>query len=101
MNENKDYTPQELLKLGEEKNHLELAKDTTGENNVTRQRSGMEELKICDVFTEEDIKFNRRMVDEGMESKTKINNTSLFKNHNYNYVSEIVNEFRRKWGIHE
>lgn len=29
----------------------------------------MEELKIFDVFTEEDIKFNRKMVDEGLKSK--------------------------------
>jgi hypothetical protein len=59
----------------------------------------MEELKIFDVFTEEDIKFNRKMVDEGLKSKkTK---PSIFKNRNCDYTSEIINEFRRKWGICE
>ena len=59
----------------------------------------MEELKIFDVFTEEDIKFNRKMVDEGLKSKKR--KPSIFKNRNCDYSSEIINEFRRKWGICE
>jgi len=58
----------------------------------------MEELEIFEIFTEEDIKFNRKMVDEGLKSKEK-RKPSIFKNRNCDYTSEIINEFRRKWGI--
>lgn len=76
----------------------------------------MSELEIIQVFTEEDIKFNKKMVELGYELQEqkrfpdrrggKMNmygqqGSSMFAGRDYDFTSEILAEFRRKWGIHE
>lgn len=71
-------------------------------------------MEILEVFTEEDIKFNRKMVDcalklqqskkipdrrggkMAMKSHLK---SDMFKERDYDFTSEILGEFREKWGL--
>lgn len=71
----------------------------------------MEKLEIIEVFTEDDIKFNRKMVDlslslqgqrkiPGQKPKRKIQNqipNSYMRD--VDCTKDIVEEFRRKWGL--
>lgn len=60
------------------------------------------EKSIPKIFTEEDIKFNRKMVDEErkLEQKGKLRKVNT-RTTNCSFISEIINEFRRKWGIEQ
>lgn len=71
----------------------------------------MEKLEIIEVFTEDDIKFNRKMVDlslslqgqrkiPGQKPKRKIQNQiqNLYMR-DVDCTKDIVEEFRRKWGL--
>lgn len=71
----------------------------------------MEKLEIIEVFTEDDVKFNRKMVDlslslqdqrkiPGQKTKRKIQNqmpNSYMRD--VDCTKDIVEEFRRKWGL--
>lgn len=75
----------------------------------------MDNLEIVEVFTEEDIKFNREMVDRALKlreqrkfpdrrvGKMQMKNqkkSDMFAERDYDFSSKILSEFRRKWGIH-
>lgn len=57
---------------------------------------------IVKIFTEEDKKFNRMMIDEA-KNMQKINHikSDNFKNRNYDFVSDIIKYFRKKYGIND
>ena len=71
----------------------------------------MEKLEIIEVFTEDDVNFNRKMVDlslslqdqrkiPGQKTKRKIQNqmpNSYMRD--VDCTKDIVEEFRRKWGL--
>lgn len=58
----------------------------------------MTELKLIEVFTEEAIEFNKKMVARSLEKKTQ--NKSM-KKRDYDFSSEVLSDFRKKWGIEE
>ena len=60
----------------------------------------MYDLNFLEIFTKEDIEFNHQMVDEALKLQGKIKKY-MFQNRNYDFSSEILSEFRRKWGISE
>lgn len=74
-------------------------------NDVRKQEN--EELKqkvneITSMFTEEDKKFNRKMMKRGIElSYGKKKRPSIFQDRQYDFSSEILGDFRKKWGIPE
>jgi hypothetical protein len=52
--------------------------------------------KIEEIFTEEDKEFNRKMVELGQNfRKNETNNCG----ENEDYISEILDDFSKKWGI--
>lgn len=55
--------------------------------------------EIIEVFTKEDIEFNKKMMDISRELPNVPIKTQFEKDRNYDFISEILNEFRRKWGI--
>lgn len=57
----------------------------------------MEDLHIETIFTDEDKKFNRLMVDNTRNLKN--NTTSSFQNQEYDFISKILNDFNKKWEI--
>lgn len=76
----------------------------------------LDNLNILEVFTLEDVEFNKKMVDRALKlreqkkfperrgGKMLMNNrqkSDMFKNRDYDFASEILGEFRRKWGIPE
>lgn len=76
----------------------------------------MENLEIMEVFTDEDIKFNRKMVDRALTlqenkkfpdrrgGKMPMKNqwkSDMFEGRDYDFSSEILGDFRRKWGLPE
>lgn len=76
----------------------------------------MNNLEFLDIFTEEDIAFNRKMVDLTLElqnakrfpekrgGKMQMKNrqkSGMFEDRDYDFSSEVLGEFRRKWGIPE
>ena len=58
------------------------------------------ELEICNVFSEEDKKFNRKMVEVATEFPKKTLDPFEEKSE-YDISSEIIEAFRAKWGISE
>jgi hypothetical protein len=76
----------------------------------------MANLNISKYFTEEDIKFNREMVDQSLgirDDRTFLDSrggkmlmtnritSGMFNKRNYDFTSDTLGEFRRKWGLHE
>ena len=69
----------------------------------------MRELEVIEVFSEDDVKFNRKMVDlslslqkqiPGQKTKRKIQNQMpRTYTENRDCAKEIIEEFRRKWGL--
>lgn len=74
----------------------------------------MDNIEIVNVFTEKDKSFNRIMVERALLDEQKVQGaerrggkmpmqeqvgTSLYQNRNYDFTSEILNDFRKKWGI--
>ena len=74
----------------------------------------MENLNVEKIFTEEDKKFNRMMIDCALESRQKRElpdrrggkmqmgnhlESMLLEHRDYDFSSEILADFRRKWGI--
>ena len=74
----------------------------------------MGDLVVKKIFTEEDKKFNRFMIDCALDSRQRQNvpdrrggkmqmgnrlESELFKDREYDFASEILADFRRKWGI--
>lgn len=74
----------------------------------------MDNIEIINVFTEKDKKFNRLMVERALMDEQKVQGaerrggkmpmpeqmgTGLYQERNYDFTSEIINDFRRKWGI--
>lgn len=55
-----------------------------------------DELEILEVFSEEDIKFNKKMVNRALN----IDDTKI-KSNKPDFIGEILNEFRKKWGIYD
>lgn len=68
------------------------------------------------IFSDEDRKFNREMIDSVRENRKEYSNpdrrggkmemenrlkTNIFEGRDYNIASEILVEFRKKWGISE
>ena len=71
-------------------------------------------LEVLSVFTEEDIKFNRKMVDCALDMQREKKfperrggkmpmrdhqASGAYAGREYDCTSEVINEFRRKWGI--
>lgn len=52
-------------------------------------------------FSEEDKKFNKEMVDRGdpKSLETFISQNSPFSSRNYDFTSEILEEYREKWDL--
>lgn len=76
----------------------------------------MEKIEIKSFFSEEDKAFNRQMVlrslgkgdavasSEHRGGKMPMNSLTesrLFQNRQYDFSSEILGEYRRKWGLSE
>lgn len=76
----------------------------------------MEKIMIRKIFSEEDRKFNRKMIDCALESQKQHNvpdrrggkmqmgnrlESKIFEDRNYDITSEILAEFREKWGLSE
>lgn len=76
----------------------------------------MKDLEILEVFTAEDIEFNRQMVDRALDlqiqrrfpdrrggkmSMKHQQGSNRYVGRNCDYTSEVLSEFRRKWGILE
>ncbi len=76
----------------------------------------MPEIEIKSYFSKEDKDFNRKMVEWGLEGEKslgvaedrggKMHMSSsiisrMFPNREYDFSSEILEEYRRKWGIQE
>lgn len=57
----------------------------------------MEDLHIETIFTDEDKKFNRLMVNNTRNLKDST--TSSFQNQEYDFISKILNDFNKKWEI--
>lgn len=56
-----------------------------------------DELDILEIFTEEDIKFNKKMIG----CARNISNKRAKHINRPDVVNEILNDFRKKWGIHD
>ena len=56
------------------------------------------ELEICNVFSQEDKKFNRQMV-EASRKFPKLTLDCFEEEREYDISSEIIEAFRIKWGI--
>ena len=78
--------------------------------------NNLDNLDVLDVFTLEDIEFNKKMVNRALRlqeqkklperrgGKMPMKNrqkSDMFKERDYDFTSEIIGEFRRKWGIPE
>lgn len=76
----------------------------------------MEKLEINSFFSEEDKVFNRQMVlrslekgDEVVSSEHRggkmqmhsLTGSRMFQNRQYDFTSEILGEYRRKWRLSE
>ena len=74
----------------------------------------MENIIIESAFTEKDKEFNRAMVNNALnfnkqkaipdrrDGKIQMNNgykPIMFKNREYDFTSDILDEFSRKWGL--
>ena len=74
----------------------------------------MEKIIIENVFTEEDKEFNRMMVNNALNynkqqsipdrrgGKMQMNNRYepiMFKDRDYDFTSDILDDFSRKWGL--
>lgn len=56
------------------------------------------ELKIIEeIFTEEDIEFNKKMIN----CASNIRNKRIKRINRPDVIDEILNDFRKKWGIHD
>lgn len=76
----------------------------------------MEKLEINSFFSEEDRKFNRQMVQRllrrgkaavtsehrgGKMPMNSFKESRIYQNRQYDFSSEILDEYRRKWGLSE
>lgn len=76
----------------------------------------MENLKVISFFSAEDREFNREMVVRSMNKEKDTTmpeprggkmlmddlfKRSMYQNRQYDFTSEILNEYRKKWGITE
>ena len=59
-----------------------------------------EDLKIRRIFSEEDKKFNRKMIELSLKYP-KVSLPLLDEKREYDFSSEILAAFRKKWGIGE
>ena len=82
----------------------------------SREQCKMERVAVENIFTDEDKRFNRFLVDCALESQQKKNipdrrggkmsmgnhlEYGLLKDRNYEFTSEVLTQFRKKWGISE
>lgn len=58
----------------------------------------MTELKLLNIFTEEDIEFNKKMVDRALEKKTQ---SKSKRQRDCDFSSDVLSCYRKKWGIEE
>lgn len=78
--------------------------------------NNMEQIEVKKYFSEQDKEFNRMLVKEGMcynhdllmperrGGKMQINNNnepSILKDKDYDFSSDIIEQFSRKWGLSE
>lgn len=76
----------------------------------------MKNIIIEEIFTKEDKEFNRTMVNNARTFSNAIevpdrrggkmhmndeHESLMFKDRNYDFTSDIIEEFSRKWGISE
>lgn len=54
-----------------------------------------DKLKIIEVFSKEDIKFNKKMINRA----SNISNKRIKHINRHDVVEGILTEFRKKWGI--
>lgn len=57
-----------------------------------------EKIKIENCFSEQDKEFNRTMVNNSMRCNNE-KKSMMFKDRNYDFSSDIINEFYKKWNI--
>ena len=57
-----------------------------------------EKIKIENCFSEQDKEFNRTMVNNSMRCNNE-KRAMMFKERNYDFSSDIINEFYKKWNI--
>lgn len=73
-------------------------------------------LDFLEMFTEEERAFNRKMMERGLELQQQRKNpehrggkmsmknqkkSGIFSDRRYDFSSEVLSEFRQKWGILE